>query len=103
MTEFKIRVEAVSKIFGRNPKAAMTRVGTGLGKPELQAASNLILGLHDVTLNIRAGETFVIMGRSGSGKSTPIRRFNRLIDPTGGRILVDGEDILALSPAALRT
>ena len=103
MSEFKIRVEAVSKIFGRNPKAAMTRVRAGLGKTELLAESNHILGLHDITLNIRAGETFVIMGLSGSGKSTLIRHFNRLIDPTEGRIVVDGEDILALSPAALRT
>lgn len=49
------------------------------------------------------GETFVIMGLSRSGKSTLIRHFNRLIDLTEGRILVDGEDILTLSPAALRT
>ena len=103
MTDFKIRVEAVSKIFGRNPDAAMAQVRAGLGKAELLEQSNHVLGLHDITLNIRSGETFVIMGLSGSGKSTLIRHFNRLIDPTEGRILVDGEDILALSPAALRT
>ena len=82
MTGFKIRVEAVSKIFGRNPDAAMAQVRAGLGKAELLEQSNHVLGLHDITLNIRSGETFVIMGLSGSGKSTLIRHFNRLIDPT---------------------
>ncbi len=100
---FKIRVEKVSKIFGSDPKAALARVLAGTSKAELLEKTDHVLGLHDISLNIRSGETFVIMGLSGSGKSTLIRHFNRLIDPTAGRILVDGEDVLTLDAGALRT
>ncbi|WP_413872121.1 quaternary amine ABC transporter ATP-binding protein [Albidovulum sp.] len=98
----KIRVENVSKIFGADPATALARVRDGMGKAELLEATGHVLGLHEINLDIREGETFVIMGLSGSGKSTLIRHFNRLIEPTAGRILVDGEDVLALGPAALR-
>jgi glycine betaine/proline transport system ATP-binding protein len=100
---FKIRVEHVSKIFGPDPKAALAKVKAGVGKADLLAQSNNVLGLHDINLNIRAGETFVIMGLSGSGKSTLIRHFNRLIEPTAGRILVDDMDVLNLNEAELRS
>lgn len=99
---YKIRVEGVSKIFGRDPKAAMAQVRGGLGKDDLLQQTDHVLGLHDINLNIRAGETFVIMGLSGSGKSTLIRHFNRLIEPTAGRIVVDGVDVLTLDDRALR-
>lgn len=98
----KIRVESVSKVFGRNPKAALEMVRAGLDKARLKQETDHVLGLHDINLEIRAGETFVIMGLSGSGKSTLIRHFNRLIDPTGGRILFDGEDILGFDESRLR-
>lgn len=100
---FKIRVEHVSKIFGQDPKAALAAVNAGMNKADLLAQSNNVLGLHDINLNIRAGETFVIMGLSGSGKSTLIRHFNRLIEPTAGRILVDDVDVLTLNEADLRS
>ncbi len=102
-TPFKIRVEQVSKIFGPDPKTAMAVVNAGMGKAALLAQSNHVLGLHNINLNIRAGETFVIMGLSGSGKSTLIRHFNRLIEPTAGRILVDDTDVLSLNAADLRS
>lgn len=70
---FKIRVEHVSKIFGPDPKAALAKVNAGMSKTDLLVQSKSILGLHDISLNIRAGETFVIMGLSGSGKTTLIR------------------------------
>jgi glycine betaine/proline transport system ATP-binding protein len=99
---FKIRVEDVSKIFGPDPKAALAKVNAGMSKTDLLAQTGNILGLHDINLNIRAGETFVIMGLSGSGKSTVIRHFNRLIEPTAGRILVDDVDVLSLNESDLR-
>lgn len=102
-TSFKIRVEQVSKIFGPDPKTAMAAVNAGMGKAALLAQSNHVLGLHNINLNIRAGETFVIMGLSGSGKSTLIRHFNRLVEPTAGRILVDDTDVLSLNAADLRS
>lgn len=98
----KIRVEHVSKIFGPQPLAALAKVKAGMSKSDLLARTNHVLGLHDINLDIPAGETFVIMGLSGSGKSTLIRHFNRLIEPTSGRILVDGVDVLSLNAADLR-
>lgn len=99
---FKIRVEHVSKVFGPDPKAALAQINAGMSKTDLLAQGRNVLGLHDINLNIRAGETFVIMGLSGSGKSTLIRHFNRLIEPTAGRILVDDVDVLSLNAADLR-
>ncbi|HEY2864786.1 MAG TPA: ABC transporter ATP-binding protein [Casimicrobiaceae bacterium] len=56
----------------------------------------------DVTLEIRRGETLGIVGESGSGKSTVARCIARLIEPTAGRIVLDGEDIAQLGDEALR-
>lgn len=98
----KIRVENVCKIFGPDPSSALSHVKAGMGKAELLRATRHVLGLQDISLDIPAAEIFVIMGLSGSGKSTLIRHFNRLIDPTDGRILIDGQDILQLGPRDLR-
>ncbi|MBP9047366.1 MAG: betaine/proline/choline family ABC transporter ATP-binding protein [Tabrizicola sp.] len=102
MGPVKIRVEGVSKVFGRDPKGALAKVMAGMDKTRLLQETEHVLGLHDINLEIASGETFVIMGLSGSGKSTLIRHFNRLIEPTGGRILFDGEDILGLDETRLR-
>ncbi|MBC6404374.1 MAG: glycine betaine/L-proline ABC transporter ATP-binding protein [Rhodospirillales bacterium] len=98
----KIKVEQVYKIFGPRAPAMLEQVRGGMSKAELLEQTGHIVGICDVSLDIRAGETFVVMGLSGSGKSTLIRHFNRLIEPTAGRILVDGEDVLAMGPEALR-
>lgn len=60
------------------------------------------VALHDINLQIQAGEIFGIIGRSGAGKSTLIRTLNLLERPTSGRVLIDGDDITALDGAALR-
>jgi len=102
MGPVKIRVEGVSKVFGRDPKVALAKVDAGMDKTRLMEETDHVLGLHGINLEVAAGETFVIMGLSGSGKSTLIRHFNRLIEPTGGRILFDGEDILGFDQARLQ-
>ncbi len=96
-----IEVQNVTKIFGPHPKVALRRVKAGIGKTELLAETGHTLGIHDVSLSIEQGEIFVIMGLSGSGKSTLIRHFNRLIDPTDGKIIVDGDDVLKLGTKGL--
>lgn len=96
-----IDVQNVTKIFGPTPKVALRKVKAGMGKTELLAETGHTLGIHDVSLSIEQGEIFVIMGLSGSGKSTLIRHFNRLIDPTDGKIVVEGEDVLELSNKGL--
>jgi len=66
---------------------------------QFAGGSNAVRGL---TLDIRDGQTCVLIGPSGCGKTTTLRMINRLIDPDGGRILVDGEDTQGVDPAALR-
>ncbi|MHC1478982.1 methionine ABC transporter ATP-binding protein [Frateuria aurantia] len=58
--------------------------------------------LHPFNLKIKAGEVFGIIGHSGAGKSTLLRLINLLERPSGGHILIDGEDITAADPARLR-
>ena len=98
----KIEVEGVYKIFGPAPGDALARARAGEAKERILAETGHTVGLDDVSLSMEEGKTFVVMGLSGSGKSTLIRHLNRLIEPTAGRIVVDGTDILALNDAALR-
>ena len=58
--------------------------------------------LDDVSVRVRDGEFLVLIGLSGSGKSTLLRCINRLVEPTGGRIVLDGTDITAAQGADLR-
>lgn len=58
--------------------------------------------VDEVTMTIPAGETVVLVGPSGSGKTTTLRMINRLIEPSSGRITIDGEDVLRLNPDRLR-
>ena len=100
--ETKIGIESVYKIFGPDPSSVLDRVKDGAGKQELLEETGHTIGIRDVSLDIGVGKIFVVMGLSGSGKSTLIRHINRLIEPTDGRILVDGEDVLRLDAEALR-
>ena len=98
-----IEVRNVYKIFGtgRALEAALDLAQTGVEKNDVLVETGCTLGLKDVSLSVERGEIFVVMGLSGSGKSTLIRHINRLIDPTTGRILVDGRDVLEFSPEEL--
>ena len=101
-TVSKIEVKNVFKIFGNRAKDALALIGQGKTKDQVLAETGCVVGVNDLSLSIVTGEIFVIMGLSGSGKSTLVRHINRLIDPTSGAILVDGEDILQLDMQALR-
>ena len=61
-----------------------------------------VVAVKDVSFEVRQGETFVIMGLSGSGKSTLVRCLSRLIEPSRGQIMIDGEDVLAMNKQQLR-
>ena len=102
MTEPFIKIESLYKLFGKQPNKHIHLVNEGLSKDEILAKTGHTLGLRDINLEIKRGEIFVIMGLSGSGKSTLIRHFNRLIDPTLGKVIVEGQDITALDTKALR-
>jgi glycine betaine/proline transport system ATP-binding protein len=97
----KIEINNIYKIFGKNPDSVMDMVKGGATKDEVLEQTGHTVGLDNVSLNIEEGETFVCMGLSGSGKSTLIRHLNRLIDPTAGEILIDGENVMSLNPEQL--
>ena len=71
----------------------------GISKVYSEAAAPSVQAL---SFQVRDGEFLVLVGESGSGKTTTLNMINRLIEPTAGRILVDGEDILALNAVGLR-
>ena len=66
------------------------------------AQTGCVLAVRDISFYVQEGETFVIMGLSGSGKSTLVRCLGRLIEPTRGQVLIDGEDLLAMNKKQLR-
>ncbi len=75
----------------------------GYSRAEILEKSGQLLAVADVDLDIEQGELFVVMGLSGSGKSTVIRMLNRLIEPTAGTVEIDGESIEKLSHSELRS
>lgn len=102
MPDSKIEIRNLYKVFGNNPAAAMKHVHAGISKQELLDQHGHVLGLRDINIKIRSKRIQVIMGLSGSGKSTLIRHINRLIEPTEGEVVVDGEDVLSMSIDDLR-
>ncbi|WP_232718678.1 quaternary amine ABC transporter ATP-binding protein [Bacillus sp. FJAT-45037] len=98
----KITVEKVTKVFGPTPKKAVSMLSEGKSKQEILEQTANTIGVNQASFEVYPGEIFVIMGLSGSGKSTLVRMFNRLIDPTSGKLLVDGENILDMKPEKLR-
>ena len=98
----KIEVRNVFKIFGQREREVMALIREGKSKDEVLAKTGCAVGINNLSLTIDAGEVFVIMGLSGSGKSTLVRHLNRLIDPSSGEILVDGQNILEYDMPALR-
>lgn len=93
----KFEVKNLYKIYGKHPDSALKLLKEGVNKEEILAETNQVIGLEDVNISIDEGEIFVVMGLSGSGKSTLIRCLNRLIEPTSGSIIIDGEDVTKMS------
>ena len=97
----KIICKNVWKIFGTYPNRTLENLDRSLSRAEVQAQTGHVIGVNDVSFDIRKGETFVVMGLSGSGKSTLVRCISRLIEPTAGEIFIDGENIITYSKAQL--
>ena len=97
----KIVVENLFKIFGPQPSKAMEMIKKGHDKESIHEKTGMTVGVNDASFTVQAGEIFVIMGLSGSGKSTIVRMLNRLIEPTAGRVLVDGKNVTDMKPDEL--
>ncbi len=93
----------VWKIFGDRAAEAMEAVRReDLSKAEVLERFEAVVGVKDVSISVDEGEIFCIMGLSGSGKSTLVRHINRLIEPTSGEILINGENVGNLNAEELR-
>ncbi|WP_268912660.1 quaternary amine ABC transporter ATP-binding protein [Lentilactobacillus sp. SPB1-3] len=97
----KLQVQNLTKIFGRRIGRAQELIDAGKSKAEILEQTGSTVGVKNASFEVNEGEIFVIMGLSGSGKSTMIRMINRLIEPTSGHILIDGQDLTNLSKKEL--
>lgn len=97
----RLEVRGLTKVFGADTKAALEMLAAGASKDEVHEKLGVVVGVDNASFEVRAGEVFVIMGLSGSGKSTIIRLLNRLIEPTAGAILLDGRDLAQMSQREL--
>ena len=100
--EPKVTIRNMYKIFGSSPSSMVERVKNGISKKDLLDKHGHVLALTDVNLDVPARRIQVIMGLSGSGKSTLIRHVNRLIEPTTGEIIIDGQNVLGMNQNELR-
>jgi len=97
-----IEVKNLYKVFGPSPSRAFALIDEGKSKEEILRKTGNTLGINNASFSVEKQETFVIMGLSGSGKSTVIRCLNRLIEPTRGEVLIDGQDIMKMNKQELR-
>lgn len=98
-SELAIEIRNLYKIYGLKPELALDRIQSQ-GMPADETGH--IVALNNINLSIEAGKICVIMGLSGSGKSTLLRCINRLIDPTGGEIHLQGHEITRAAKKELR-
>jgi glycine betaine/proline transport system ATP-binding protein len=98
-----IEVRNVWKVFGQgSPNEAIALAQSGATRQDIITNIDQTVAVRDVSFSVAKGETFVVMGLSGSGKSTLIRCLSRLIEPTSGEVLLNGENLLAMDADHLR-
>jgi glycine betaine/proline transport system ATP-binding protein len=101
-TDSALSVRDLWKIFGPKAHRIIGTPDAELPRGELLAKTGCVAAVKDVSFDVAPGEVFVVMGLSGSGKSTLVRCLTRLIEPTSGNVLIDGEDVRKASEAQLR-
>src|SRR3954466_2110196 len=97
-----IRVEGVWKIFGRHADRVLGTPDADLPRAELREKHGCVAAVRNVSFEVWPGEIFVVMGLSGSGKSTLVRTLIRLIEPSAGKIEIDGRDVTKATQQELR-
>ena len=92
-----IKIENVWKVFGNISNEALDAIqNKRISKNEALEKYNSVIGVSDVSFDVKQGEIFCVMGLSGSGKSTLVRHINRLLEPTSGKILINNKDVMDL-------
>jgi len=97
-----LSVRDLWKVFGPKSDKVVGTPDAELSRAELKEKTGCVVGVKDVSFDVAPGEVFVVMGLSGSGKSTLVRCLTRLIEPTSGSVVLDGEDVTAASESKLR-
>src|SRR3954467_9049516 len=97
-----LTVKNLWKIFGRGADDIIGSADAELSPADLKTKTGCVVGVKDVSFEVAPGEVFVVMGLSGSGKSTLVRCLTRLIEPTAGEVVIDGQDITRASEGELR-
>ena len=101
--ETAIQIQNVWKIFGNNSKEALDAIqNKNISKQEALEKYNSVIGVSDVSFDVKTGEIFCVMGLSGSGKSTLVRHINRLLEPTSGKILINNQDVMQFNKKNLQ-
>jgi glycine betaine/proline transport system ATP-binding protein len=95
MSDIRVDIRNVFKIFGSRPQEVLALLKSGETKDSIHTKLDHVVALQDVSLSVPAGAVYIVMGLSGSGKSTLARCINRLVEPSAGKIFIDGEDVLA--------
>ncbi|TFJ93525.1 quaternary amine ABC transporter ATP-binding protein [Lentibacillus salicampi] len=98
----EIKVDRLTKIFGKRPKQAVKYLEENKSKDEILDLTGMTVGVNQASFEVDDGEVFVIMGLSGSGKSTLVRMLNRLIQPTSGDVWLGDENIAKMNKDQLR-
>ncbi|QJB35996.1 glycine betaine/L-proline ABC transporter ATP-binding protein [Chitinophaga oryzae] len=98
----KLKIDNLTLIFGREQQEALQLLQQGKSKAEILERTGATVGVKNASFEIEKGEFFVIMGLSGSGKSSLLRCLNRLIEPSAGKVLLNNVDITALPDADLQ-
>ena len=98
-----IKIANVWKVFGNTSPEALDAIqNKRISKNEALETYNSVIGVSDVSFDVKHGEIFCVMGLSGSGKSTLVRHINRLLEPTSGKILINGQDVMTLGRESLQ-
>ena len=101
--EAAIQIQNVWKIFGNTSKEALNAIqNKKISKQEALEKYNSVIGVSDVSFDVKTGEIFCVMGLSGSGKSTLVRHINRLLEPTSGKILINSQDVMQFNKENLQ-
>ncbi|MDA1285823.1 MAG: glycine betaine/L-proline ABC transporter ATP-binding protein [Proteobacteria bacterium] len=97
----KIVCNNIWKIFGPHPERTLETMDRTMSRSEVQDQTGHVVAVKDVSFQVELGECFVVMGLSGSGKSTLVRCLSRLIEPTSGEVLIDGQDVTKMGQSDL--
>ncbi len=102
MSDAAIVCRNLWKIVGAREQEALAAARDGVGKDAIRDRFGCVVGVADVSFEVRPGEIFCVMGLSGSGKSTMVRHLNRPIEPTAGEVMIGGRDVNKLDATELR-